>query len=104
MATLERYRRAYERLDVTLAREVWPGVDAASLERAFDGLAAQRIRFAGCRIDVIGTLADAECDGEVSYVPKVGGGEPRASARRWRFRLRQTADGWRIDSAVVQPE
>lgn len=104
MAALERYRLAYERLDVALAREVWPGVDGAALERAFAGLAAQRLRFRDCRVEVAGDAADAECDGEASYVPKVGGGEPRTSERHWRFRLRQRAEGWRIESATVRPE
>jgi hypothetical protein len=98
---IDRYRDAYERLDATAARAVWPGVDEAALSRAFDGLTSQRIEFERCDIWRDAQAAFASCAGRASYVPKVGRAQndvPRA----WHFRLQRRTAGWAIESAEVK--
>jgi hypothetical protein len=98
---IDRYRDAYERLDATAARAVWPGVDEAALSRAFDGLTSQRIEFERCDIWRDAQAAFASCAGRASYVPKVGRAQndvPRA----WHFRLQRRPAGWAIESAEVK--
>ncbi len=99
---IERYREAYDRLDVSAAQAVWPRVDAGALARAFNSLSSQKVSFESCAITVSGTSADANCSGRSTVVPKIGGGS--ASARRtWQFRLREAArDEWVIQSATVK--
>jgi hypothetical protein len=100
-STIERYRRAYEELDASAAREVWPAVEQAALERAFGSLSSQRISFENCSIDVIGRLATASCRGTARVVPRVGGGTQTAR-RSWVFWLRQSGDGWVIDRTQIR--
>jgi hypothetical protein len=98
---IERYRDAYERLDASAARAVWPGVDEAALARAFDGLTSQRIEFERCDIWRDAQAAFASCSGRASYVPKVGRAQndvPRA----WHFRFRRRPVGWTIESLEVR--
>jgi hypothetical protein len=98
---LERYRSAYQRLDASAARAVWPGVDAGALARAFSSLSSQALRFEACSINVAGQTADASCKGETSVVPKIGGGSETAR-RTWDFKLRQTGTDWIIEKATVK--
>jgi hypothetical protein len=99
---LHRYARAYGDLNVSAAREVWPDVDHRALTRAFDSLASQTVSFDECRIDISGTVAQASCRGEASYVVKVGHNEPRTEARTWRFQLRRDGGSWKIASAEAR--
>lgn len=98
---LERYRSAYQRLDASAARAVWPGVDAGALARAFSALSRQELWFEGCTIDVSGATADATCKGQSRIVPKIGGGSETVR-RTWQFTLRQSGTNWVIDRATVK--
>jgi hypothetical protein len=99
---IERYRSAYQRLDATAARAVWPAVDAAALARAFGSLSSQELSFDTCAIDVAGQIADATCTGRARVVPKIGGGSETVK-RTWQFKLRQTGPSdWLIEKATVR--
>jgi hypothetical protein len=100
-ATLERYRSAYQRLDASAARAVWPSVDAGALARAFGSLSSQQLWFDGCTIDVSGSAANATCTGQSRVVPKIGGGS-ETSRRTWQFTLRQSGRDWVIEKATVK--
>lgn len=102
LGTLGQYRRAYDTLDARAAQVVWPDVDSAALQRAFDGLVSQRLTFQSCQLQVTGAVATAACRGTARYTPRVGDREARDEPRNWRLTLRKTAsDEWRIESARV---
>lgn len=92
---LGKYEAAYNRLDVSAVRTVWPTLDQRALARAFDSLAAQRVSLQNCDVDVSGSTARANCSGRASWTPKIGGGEQTAS-RKWTFDLSELDGGWRI--------
>jgi hypothetical protein len=98
---LQRYRQAYGSLNARSAQDVWPGVDAAALARAFDALESQELIFDDCRVDVTASEAMATCHGSARFVPRVGGRQVRTEARVWDFRLLKTAAGWQIATARV---
>ena len=97
--TLARYRRAYNRLDAQSAKEVYPGVNAPALSRAFDGLQSQSLQFDECDIDVRGVLASVTCRGTSRYVPKIGSRDPQVEPRVWDFTLRKDTGDWKIENA-----
>lgn len=99
---LQRYARAYAQLDARAAREIWPTVDERALARAFDNLSSQQVSFDRCAIAVDGPHAQASCQGQASYVGKVGNGEPRIEPRAWRFSLRRVGDEWKIETAAAR--
>jgi len=99
---LNQYARAYGQLDASAARAVWPTVDERALARAFAGLESQTLSFEACDVNVHGITATASCRGRASYVGKVGNRERRTEARDWTFELRDTADGWKIQSAQAK--
>jgi hypothetical protein len=99
---LSSYRAAYANLDAAAARRVWPSVDQAALSRAFSTLKSQRLEFDRCDIVMKGDAATAACEGRAVYVPQVGRQEPQVEPRSWRFTLRSTPSGWRIDRAEIQ--
>ena len=99
---LQRYQLAYDGLDARSARAVWPGVDEAALQRAFDGLQSQDLTFSDCRVDVRGNAGTAVCRGSTRYVTKIGSRDPRVESRVWNFRLRKAADEWLIESARAE--
>ena len=101
-AILERYESAYTRLDPSLARAVWPGVNESALARAFSSLASQEISLGRCDVSVSGATARATCTGTAKWTPKVGGGGARTEARRWTFDLRRAGDGWQIERALAR--
>jgi hypothetical protein len=94
-AALTRYEAAYSTLDSDAATAVWPAVDRRALERAFDGLAAQRVTLDICEVGVTGQSARANCSGRATWTPKVGGGT-QSQARKWTFDLRRSDNGWQI--------
>jgi hypothetical protein len=94
-AALNRYESAYNRLDVDAVRTVWPSLDQRALARAFDSLTAQRVALQSCNVDVSGSTARANCSGNASWTPKIGGGE-RSAARKWTFDLSESNGAWRI--------
>jgi hypothetical protein len=99
---LRRYARAYDSLDASAARAVWPSVNEKALARAFQDLSSQNVSFDNCDIDVRGAVANASCSGEASYVVKVGSREPRTESRLWRFELRRDGDAWMIENAETR--
>lgn len=99
---LERYERAYERLDVNAARAVWPSLDTRALARAFDGLKTQALEFSHCRVALDLAEATAICGGHASYVPRVGRQAARTEPREWTFRLRRIDHDWVIAKAEVR--
>jgi hypothetical protein len=94
-AALSRYESAYNRLDVDAVRLVWPSLDQRALARAFDNLSSQRVALQDCNVDVSGNTARANCSGNASWIPKVGGGE-RSASRKWTFDLSESNGAWRI--------
>jgi hypothetical protein len=98
-AALTQWRAAYSALDARAAREVWPTVDARALERAFQALKSQDLRFDRCDLTVDGGSAVAACSGRATYVPRVGNQSPKAMPREWTFELKKRDQQWTIASA-----
>jgi len=94
-AALSRYETGYTSLNVDAVRAVWPGVDARSLTRAFEGLASQRVSLGQCSIAVAANTARADCRGQANWAPRIGGGHQTAN-RTWTFDLRNVAGAWQI--------
>ena len=99
---LQRYVAAYNRLDASAARAVWPAVDRGALERAFSQLSAQTLRFDRCRVSVDGNDGSAECSGQAQWVPRVGDRDGRRESRTWRFDLTRNGDDWIITRAEAR--
>jgi hypothetical protein len=95
---LSRYQRAFNDLNASAAKAVWPTVDDKSLVRAFGQLERQDVIFDACQIEVAGILAVSSCNGRASYVPKIGSKTARIDSRVWTFQLRKLLDaGWMIE-------
>jgi hypothetical protein len=99
---LQQYRRAYDQLDAQSAAAVWPHVDISALQRAFEGLASQRLTFDRCDVKIQSRVGTAVCHGSTSYVPKVGSRETRMEPRVWTFGLQKIGDDWQIQTARAQ--
>ena len=99
---LRRYARAYDSLDASAARAVWPSVNEKQLAKAFQDLSSQNVSFENCEIDIRGAVANASCRGQASYVVKVGDRAPRTEPRTWRFELRRDGEAWKIESAETR--
>jgi hypothetical protein len=97
--TLQRYRRAYNKLDARSAQAVYPAVNENALARAFDNLESQMLSFDSCDVDLQGRYAAVTCHGSSRYVPKIGNHEPRIESRVWSFTLRKDEDDWKIENA-----
>jgi len=97
--TLQRYRRAYNRLDARSAQAVYPAVNEHALARAFEDLESQVLLFDSCVIDVQGRSANVTCRGSSHYVPKIGNHETRVERRVWNFTLRKDDGDWKIENA-----
>jgi hypothetical protein len=99
---LQRYVSAYNRLDASAARSVWPGVDSAALERAFSQLSEQQLRFERCSIAVDEDAGSATCKGQARWVPRVGDSSGREERRTWQFELGRSGDDWIITRAEAR--
>jgi hypothetical protein len=97
--TLQRYRRAYNRLDARSAQAVYPAVNEHALARAFEDLESQVLLFESCEIEVQGSSAKVICHGSSHYVPKIGNHETRVERRVWSFTLRKDDGDWKIENA-----
>jgi hypothetical protein len=97
--TLQRYRRAYNRLDAQSAQAVYPAVNAGALARAFDSLESQALSFDSCDMELQGRYATVTCHGTSRYVPKIGNHVPRVEPRIWSFTLRKDDADWKIENA-----
>jgi hypothetical protein len=96
------YARAFEHLDVKAAKAIWPSVDDRALQRAFQRLDGQQLRFASCGVSVTERDANARCRGEATYRPKVGPRVLRMTEREWTFSLARDNDRWQIVNATLQ--
>ncbi|MGH9372703.1 MAG: hypothetical protein ACRD15_14345 [Vicinamibacterales bacterium] len=96
------YTRAYERMDVRAAKALWPSLDDRALQRAFEQLDAQQLRFPSCGVSITGQGANARCKGDATYRPKVGTRVLRLTERVWTFNLSRSDDGWQIVDARIQ--
>jgi hypothetical protein len=99
---LREYTRAFERLDVRAAKAVWPSLDDRALQRAFQELDSQQVRFASCGVSITGPDANARCRGDATYRPKVGSRVVHLHEREWTFNLSRGEDGWQIVNARMQ--
>jgi hypothetical protein len=99
---LDRYVRAYNRLDAAAAHAVWPAVNKTALERAFAELSAQTLRFERCAVAVDEEGGTATCSGDARWVPRVGGQGPKREQRTWRFELARNGDDWFIARAEAR--
>jgi hypothetical protein len=97
-AALDKYRRAFNELDSTEVKAIWPDVDQKMLSRAFSQLSRQLFVFDTCSIDVKGVLATASCRGRAQYVPKIGNKDTRIEPRQWTFLLRRGPSDWWIQT------
>ena len=95
------YKRAYDQLDVQAAKAVWPSLDDRKLQRAFRQLDGQELRFARCGVSVNGQDANARCQGDATYRPKVGS-RVHLTEREWTFSLARANDRWQIVKASLQ--
>ena len=99
---LGRYQSAYNDLNASVAKSVWPSVNERGLARAFEGLERQEVVFDACQIDAAASHAVVTCRGRAQYVPKVGSRIARFEPRRWVFRLTNAGAGWLIDSVETR--
>jgi hypothetical protein len=99
---LERYRTAASALDAQAVAAVWPTTNARGLTRAFNQLISQEFSFAGCTTDVSGAEATSTCQGQATYIPRVGSKNPRIEPREWLFGLRKDGDRWLIDRVTAR--
>jgi hypothetical protein len=99
---LRDYTRAFEHLDVQAAKAIWPSVDDRALRRAFQQLDGQQLRFASCGVSVSDRDANARCQGDATYRPKVGSRVLRLTQREWTFSLARDNDRWQIVNATLQ--
>jgi hypothetical protein len=101
-AVLARYVSAFRNLDAGAVRDVWPSVDASALARAFRGLKQQEMVFDRCNIGATGASAVASCGGNVRYVTRVGGKNPRTELRHWQFNMRRVGERWLIEEVATR--
>ena len=94
---LDEYAGAFERLDVSATKAVWPSVNDKALERAYGQIASQRLNLQGCGIIISGSTANARCQGSATYQPRIGKRAVVAS-REWTFDLSKKDAAWRIDA------
>ena len=100
LGVLNDYTRAYERLDVRAAKAIYPMVNDRKLQRAFEQLDGQQLRFASCNLSVTGQDANARCRGEATFRPKVGSRVLRDFD--WTINLARDKDTWQIVNANFQ--
>lgn len=98
-AVLMEYTRAYERMDVQAAKALWPSLDTRKLQKAFHDLEAQRVRLGNCRISMSGRAANAQCQADYAYTPRIGNRREQLQQREWSFHLAQADDRWQIVKA-----
>ena len=99
---LRQYALAFERLDANAVAKVWPSADHRALSRAFDAIEFQEVSLDTCNVRVSGATAVADCDGRITYVPKIGKKDPRTVTRQWGFALQREGDAWLITTAAVR--
>jgi hypothetical protein len=101
-AVLARYALAYERLDASAVKDIWPTVDERALARAFSDLDAQSIVFDACDLTIAGTRATASCRGTARYATSVGKRNNVTQTRQWTFLLERSPERWQIQQVQVR--
>ena len=101
-AVLARYASAYERLDASAVKDIWPTVDERALARAFSDLDSQSIVFDECDLTIAGTRATASCRGTATYATSVGKRSNVMQTRQWTFLLEQSPERWEIQQVQVR--
>jgi hypothetical protein len=99
---LDEFTGAFERLDVSATKAVWPSVDDRKLRRAYEQLSAQRLSLESCGITISGQTANARCQGSATYQPKIGNRAVEIASREWMFDLSKQDAAWRIVNTVVR--
>jgi hypothetical protein len=99
---LDEFTGAFERLDVSATKAVWPSVDDRKLRRAYGQLAAQRLSLESCGITISGRTANARCQGSATYQPKIGTRAVQIASREWMFDLSKQDAAWHIVNTVVR--
>ena len=99
---LSRYGSAYSDLDARAVKQVWPTATESALAKAFAGLEYQNLGFYECDTTIAGATARATCDGQVSYVGRVGPKQPRTENREWVFTLKKSDGLWQIERVQVR--
>jgi hypothetical protein len=99
---LSRYGAAYSELDARAVKQVWPTATESALAKAFAGLEYQNLGFYECDTTISGATARATCEGQVSYVGRVGPRQPRTENREWVFTLRKSDGLWKIERVQVR--
>ena len=97
LATLGRYRAAYESLDADAVARVFTGVDLPELTprlRQSKSMAVQ-IDLGGCQTSVDGDRATATCNVTRVINPKAG--ESVRRSQREVFQLRRTHQTWVVE-------
>jgi hypothetical protein len=98
---LQQYRDAYDRLDAPSAALIWPRVDTRALSRAFSTLVSQDVSFDRCEFDLAGVRANAQCTGEIRYVPRIGDQTQRVRRMSWSFVMERVSDRWQIAEVIA---
>ena len=93
---LAKYQQVYNRLDVSGAAAIWPGVDTQALTRSFAQLARQNMSFDECSIVIAEGTATAHCPGLLEYVPRVGNNRLRSERHSWTIELMRHDESWHI--------
>ena len=75
-AVLARYASAYERLDASAVKDIWPTVDERALARAFSDLDAQSIVFDACDLTIAGNVTIDQGSGLASLSPSGSAADP----------------------------
>jgi hypothetical protein len=83
--TLREYAAGFESLSVDAVRRVYPGVDAAALERSFRHMSSQQIEIRVDRISIDGAIAVVHCEVRQAFTPRVGQGQSRTLQSVFRF-------------------
>ena len=102
LGVLHQYADAFGRLDAEATKAVYPSVNYVALRRAFNQLEAQRLTFENCDLTIKGRDANAKCQGEAAYRPRIGSRSLHRDTREWTFDLAKADDGWQIVKATVR--
>jgi hypothetical protein len=97
LATLARYRAAYESLDANAVAQVFVGVDRQELRRAFRQYKSMSVQIdtSGCETSIDGDRATATCNVTRVIHPKAG--ESVSRSQREVFHLRRAQQSWIVE-------
>ncbi len=97
-ATLRRYEMAYESLDVSLVRDVYPALTQEQVERLtrdFAALNSYRLDFSGVKMSITGDTAVVTCTIIRQIAPRVG--RAAGTTTPTTIRLRKQGATWTIE-------